>query len=333
MRRLTLVLVWILSALAYAAISAPASADDVVLRNVSYDPTREFYVDYNRLFAASWRQRGGDALVVRMSHGGSGDQARALLEGDVGDVATLATAADIDRLADAGLVARDWQDRLPGRSAPYTSTVVFVVRKGNPKGLADWGDLVRDDVDVVTPDPRSSGGGRWNYLAAWTWAAREYRDGGRVLDYMRRLFANTVARRPGARGATVAFVAEHHGDVLLSWENEALRPLADPTTNRAFEIVYPSISIRAEPAVAVVDRYADRHGVRALAEAYLRHLYSAPAQSLAAQHHYRPYHPERVPASLRARFRTLPMVDIEQAFGGWHRAQEVHFAGAGSTTG
>ncbi|WP_394004368.1 sulfate ABC transporter substrate-binding protein [Luteimonas sp. WGS1318] len=168
MRRLTLILVWVLSALAYAVISAPAIADDAVLRNVSYDPTREFYVDYNRLFAASWRQRGGDALVVRMSHGGSGDQARALLEGDAGDVATLATAADIDRLADAGLVSRDWQDRLPGRSAPYTSTIVFVVRKGNPKGLADWGDLVRDDVDVVTPDPRSSGGGRWNYLAAWT---------------------------------------------------------------------------------------------------------------------------------------------------------------------
>ncbi|MET0327333.1 MAG: sulfate ABC transporter substrate-binding protein [Luteimonas sp.] len=309
--------------------SGASQARETVLHNASYDPTREFYVDYNRMFATWWRQQRGEDVEVSMSHGGSGAQTDAVLAGQRADVVSLATAGDVDRLAVAGLLAVDWRARLPHRSAPYTSTVVFLVRRGNPKRIADWGDLVRDDVDVVTPDPKTSGGGRWAYLAAWAWASREYRDGGQVLAYMRRLFANAVASRAGARGATLAFVGEDHGDVLLAWENEALRQLTDPEHNQAFEIVYPSLSIRAEPAVAVLDRNADRDGVRALADAYLQHLYAPPAQSLAAQHHYRPSRPEAVPASLRARFRALPMVDIDSAFGGWPRAQAVHFADGG----
>lgn len=309
--------------------SGAAQARETVLHNASYDPTREFYVDYNRMFATWWRQQRGEDIEVSMSHGGSGAQTDAILAGQVADVVSLATAGDVDRLAAAGLLAVDWRERLPQRSAPYTSTVVFLVRRGNPKRIADWGDLARHDVDVVTPDPKTSGGGRWAYLAAWAWASREYRDGGQVLAYMRRLFANAVASRAGARGATLAFVGEAHGDVLLAWENEALRQLTDPERNQAFEIVYPSLSIRAEPAVAVVDRNADRDGVRALADAYLQHLYAPPAQSLAAQHHYRPTRPEAVPASLRARFRAIPMVDIDSAFGGWPQAQAVHFADGG----
>ena len=310
------------------ALPTLVSAEDLVLRNASYDPTREFYVDYNRMFAAHWRQGGGGDVEVLQTHGGSGAQADAVIAGEPADVVTLALAADVDRIASAGLLDTDWRDRMPHGSVPYTSTVVFLVRKGNPKHIADWDDLV-GDVKVVTADPKTSGVARWSYLAAWTWAARTYRDGGRVLDYMRGLYAKVPVLDRGARGARDTFVERDIGDVLLAWENEALRVLADPRTSQAFEIVYPSISIRAEPVVAVVDRNADMHGVRAVAEAYVETLYTPAAQRLVAQHHFRPILRDGVPASQLARFRTLPMVTVDDAFGGWSKAQATHFADGG----
>ncbi|MET0328216.1 MAG: sulfate ABC transporter substrate-binding protein [Luteimonas sp.] len=310
------------------APSTAALADDLVLRNSSYDPTREFYADYNRMFAAQWRQRGGDAVEVVQTHGGSGAQADAVIAGETADVVTLALAADVDRIAAAGLLDADWRTRTPHGGVPYTSTVVFLVRKGNPKHIGDWGDLI-GDVAVVTADPKTSGVARWSYLAAWTWASREYRDGPRVLDYMRRLYANVPVLDRAARAARDTFVERGVGDVLLAWENDALRVLADARGSQAYEIVYPSISIRAEPVVAVVDRNADAHDVRALAETYVATLYSPDAQRLVAQHHYRPMLREGVPASQLARFRTLPLVTIDGAFGGWPKAQATHFAEGG----
>ena len=311
----------------FAVVSA-ANAEDLVLRNASYDPTREFYADYNRLFAAQWRQRGGDAVEVVQTHGGSAAQADAVIAGEPADVVTLALAADVDRVAAAGLLDAGWRERMPHAGVPYTSTVVFLVRKGNPKHITDWDDLA-GDVAVVTADPKTSGVARWSYLAAWTWASRAYRDGARVLGYMRSLYANAPVMEDGARGARDRFVGQGTGDVLLAWENDALRVLADPATSPAFEIVYPSISIRAEPAVAVVDRNADAHGVRALADAYVATLYTPDAQRLVAQHHFRPMLRDGVPASQLARFRTLPLVTVEAAFGGWDKAQATHFAEGG----
>ncbi|KLJ01024.1 sulfate ABC transporter substrate-binding protein [Luteimonas sp. FCS-9] len=316
-------------ALASAVACGGAAAQETTLHNASFDPSREFYVDYNRAFASYWRQRTGGTVDVRMHHGGSGEQVRAIAGGLEADVATLALAADIDALAQSGLLAADWRTRLPHAGVPYTSTVVLLVRKGNPQRIHDWGDLVRPGVGVVTPDPRTSGGGRWNYLAAWAWASRELRDGAQVLDWMRRLYRNVVVADAGARAATTSFVEAGRGDVLLAWESEALRLLADPRTSQAFEIVYPSLSIRAEPQVAVIDRHVDAHGTRVAAEAYLCHLYSPTGQRLAAQHHYRPSDPRHVPASQRARFRAVPMVTVKAAFGGWPDAQRVHFAAGG----
>ncbi len=317
-----------LSCLLLLAVLSPAVAEDFVLRNASYDPTREFYVDYNRMFAAHWRQGGGGDVEVRQTHGGSGAQADAVIAGEPADVVTLALSADVDRIASAGLLDTDWRRQMPHGSVPYTSTIVFLVRKGNPKHIADWGDLV-SDVAVVTADPKTSGVARWSYLAAWTWAARTYRDGGRVLDYMRGLYGKVPVLDRGARGARDTFVDRGIGDVLLAWENEALRVLADPQTSQAFEIVYPSISIRAEPVVAVVDRNADTHGVRAVAKAYVETLYTPAAQRLVAQHHFRPILRDGVPASQLARFRALPMVTVDDAFGGWSKAQATHFADGG----
>lgn len=310
------------------ALPAVASAEDLVLRNASYDPTREFYVEYNRMFAAHWRQRAGIDVEVLQTHGGSGAQADAVIAGEPADVVTLALAADVDRIASAGLLRADWRDRLPHDSVPYTSTVVLLVRKGNPKRIADWGDLV-GDVAVITADPKTSGIARWSYLAAWTWAARAYRDGGSVLGYMRKLYANVPVLDRGARGARDTFIEHGTGDVLLTWENEALRVLADPQTSQAFEIVYPSISIRAEPAVAVVDRHADAHDVRAVADAYVEMLFTPAAQRLVTQHHFRPVRRAGVPASQLARFRPVTMVTVDDAFGGWSKAQLTHFADGG----
>ncbi|RPE79901.1 sulfate ABC transporter substrate-binding protein [Vulcaniibacterium tengchongense] len=310
--------------------AAAAQAKDLELLNVSYDPTREFYAEVNRVFAAQWRRQTGQALDLRTSHGGSGKQARAVIDGLEADVVTLALAADIDAIAEqARLLPADWQKRLPHNSAPYTSTIVFLVRKGNPKGIRDWADLVRPGVAVITPNPKTSGGARWNYLAAWAWAARQYRDGGKVVDYLTRLFRNVPVLDTGARGATTTFVERGIGDVLIAWENEALLTLREPGTRDKFEIVVPSLSIKAEPPVAWVDKNVDRHGTRQAAEAYLRFLYSPEGQRLAARHGYRPAEPDKVPAAELARFPKVAQVTVDAAFGGWKQAQAAHFADGG----
>ena len=312
------------------ALVGPASAKDVELLNVSYDPTRELYQDINRAFAAQWKQQTGQTLTVRASHGGSGKQARSVIDGLEADVVTLALAADIDAIASNGkLLPANWQARLPHNSAPYTSTIVFLVRKGNPKGIKDWDDLARPGVAVITPNPKTSGGARWNYLAAWAWASRQYRDGGKVLAYMGRLFKNVPVLDTGARGATTTFVERGIGDVLIAWENEALLTLDDADTHSKFQVVVPSISIRAEPPVAWVDRNVARHGTQKVAEAYLRFLYTPQGQQLAAKHFYRPAEPDKVPAAALARFPDVRQVTIDGAFGGWKKAQAEHFADGG----
>ncbi len=312
------------------ALVGPASAQDVEVLNVSYDPTRELYQDVNRAFAAQWKQQTGQTLTVRASHGGSGKQARSVIDGLEADVVTLALAADIDAIATNGkLLPANWQGRLPHNSAPYTSTIVFLVRKGNPKGIKDWDDLARPGVAVITPNPKTSGGARWNYLAAWAWASQKYRDGGKVLDYMGRLFKNVPVLDTGARGATTTFVERGIGDVLVAWENEALLTLDDADTRSKFQIVVPSISIRAEPPVAWVDKNVARHGTQKVAEAYLRFLYTPQGQQIAAKHFYRPAEPDKVPAAALARFPDVKQVTIDGAFGGWKKAQAEHFADGG----
>jgi sulfate transport system substrate-binding protein len=318
------------TALAAAVLAGPALAKDVALLNVSYDPTREFYSEVDRAFAAQWQQQTGETLSVRASHGGSGKQARAVIDGLEADVVTLALAADIDAIASNGkLLPANWQSRLPHNSAPYTSTIVLLVRKGNPKGIKDWGDLARPGVAVVTPNPKTSGGARWNYLAAWAWASREYRDGDQVVDFLTRVFKNVPVLDTGARGATTTFVERGIGDVLIAWENEALLTLAQADTRGKFEVVVPSLSIRAEPPVAWVDKNVAKHGTRKQAEAYLRFLYSPEGQRLAAKHFYRPAEPDKVGAAELARFPKLPLVTIDAAFGGWKQAQAAHFADGG----
>ena len=311
--------------------SGAAQAADKTLLNVSYDPTRELYADVDRAFAAQWKRQTGETLSIRASHGGSGKQARAVIDGLEADVVTLALSADIDAIADKGkLLPANWQSRLPHNSAPYTSTIVFLVRKGNPKKIRDWGDLAKPGVGVITPNPKTSGGARWNYLAAWAWASREYRDGGKVLDFLTRLFKNVPVLDTGARGATTTFVERGIGDVLIAWENEALLTLDEADTRAGFEIVVPSISIKAEPPVAWVDRNVARHGTRKQAEAYLRFLYSPQGQALAAKHFYRPAEPDKVAdKAALARFPAVDQVTIDGAFGGWKKAQAEHFADGG----
>jgi sulfate transport system substrate-binding protein len=312
------------------ALVGPASAKDVELLNVSYDPTRELYQDVNQAFAAQWKQQTGQTLTVRASHGGSGKQARSVIDGLEADVVTLALAADIDAIATNGkLLPANWQGRLPHNSAPYTSTIVFLVRKGNPKGIKDWDDLAKPGVAVITPNPKTSGGARWNYLAAWAWASQQYRDGGKVLDFMGRLFKNVPVLDTGARGATTTFVERGIGDVLVAWENEALLTLDDADTRSKFQIVVPSISIRAEPPVAWVDKNVARHGTQKIAEAYLRFLYTPQGQQIVAKHFYRPAEPDKVPAAALARFPEVKQVTIDGAFGGWKKAQAEHFADGG----
>ena len=316
--------------LALAMLAGGAAAQNVELLNVSYDPTRELYAEYNQAFAQHWKQQTGQNLTVRASHGGSGKQARSVIDGLEADVVTLALSGDIDAIArNTDLLAKDWQTRLPNNSSPYTSTIVFLVRKGNPKQIRDWGDLARPGVAVVTPNPKTSGGARWNYLAAWAWASREYRKGDQVVDYMRKVFGNVPVLDTGARGSTTTFVERGIGDVLLAWENEALLTLADGDTAANFEIVYPSLSIKAEPPVAVVDGNVRRRGTGEVAQAYLEYLYSPEGQRVAATHHYRPSRPETVPPQLVAHFRPLPMVTIDNAFGGWAKARQLHFADGG----
>ena len=329
-KRLTISNLLLGMALALPAFSGVASGKDPELLNVSYDPTREFYAEFNKAFAADWKAQTGETLTIRASHGGSGKQARSVIDGLEADVVTLALSADIDVLAANGkLLPANWQTRLPHNSAPYTSTIVFLVRKGNPKGIKDWGDLAKPGVGVITPNPKTSGGARWNYLAAWAWASKEYRDGDKVVAYLTRLFKNVPVLDTGARGSTTTFVERGIGDVLLAWENEALLTLSDADTRSKFEIVVPSISIKAEPPVAWVDKNVAKHGTRKQAEAYLRFLYSAKGQQLAAKHFYRPSEPDKVPAALLAQFPAVAQVTIDGAFGGWKKTQAEHFGDGG----
>ncbi|HEX9187609.1 MAG TPA: sulfate ABC transporter substrate-binding protein [Vicinamibacteria bacterium] len=295
------------------------------LLNVSYDPTRELYQEVNAAFAARWKAKTGKAVTIQQSHGGSGKQARAVIDGLEADVVTLALAYDVDAIEKASLVAPGWQKRLPQNSCPYTSTMVFLVRKGNPKGVRDWGDLARPGVSVVTPNPKTSGAARWNFLAAWAWALRQ--PGGsaaKAKDFVGRLFKNVPVLDTGARGSTNTFVQRGIGDVLLAWENEAFLAVKELGTDK-FEIVVPSLSILAEPPVAVVDAVVDRKGTRAVAQAYLEFLYSPEGQALAAKHYYRPSAKEAL-AKAPVTFAAVTLVTIDEVFGGWAAAHRAHFA-------
>ena len=310
---------------ASATTAVPASAAPTSLLNVSYDPTRELYRDINARFVAHWLADTRQPLAIRQSHGGSGKQARAVLNGLQADVVTLALGQDIDEIAQrSNLIAPNWQARLPNHSSPYTSTIVFLVRKGNPKAIRDWSDLVRPGVAVITPNPKTSGGARWNYLAAWGYAYRKYHDVGGARAFMTRLFRNVPVLDSGARAATTTFVERGQGDVLLAWENEAYLAV-DELGKGQFDIIIPSVSILAEPPVAVVDRNVDRHGTRQVAEAYLRFLYTPEAQQIIARHHFRPRNPA-VAAHSRSVFARVPLRTIDRNFGGWARATRAHFA-------
>ncbi len=304
---------------------AQAQASAGALLNVSYDATREFYRDVNGAFAAAWKTRTGQDVTIRQSHGGSGAQARSVIDGLEADVVSLALAYDIDQIASRGLLAPNWQSRLPQNSSPYTSTIVFLVRKGNPKQIRDWGDLTRPGVQVITPNPKTSGGARWNFLAAYGYG---YRKGGDTAarKFVAELYSRTPVLDTGARGATNTFARRGLGDVLLAWENEAFLSIADAGPGR-FEIVTPSVSILAEPAVAVVDKVVDRHGTRALAEAYLRFLYTDEGQALAAKHYLRPRSAKAI-APYRDRLPRMPLFTIDN-FGGWAKAQKTFFADGG----
>ena len=310
------------------AWAAPPAAPAQELLNVSYDPTRELYQEFNAAFAKHWKAKVGRDVAVQQSHGGSGKQARAVIDGLQADVLTLALAYVIDAVAESGLLARDWQKRLPDNSAPYTSTIVFLVRKGNPKRIKDWGDLVKPGVAVITANPKTSGGARWNYLAAWAWALQQ--PGGaeqKAREFVTRLFKNVPVLDSGARGATNTFVQRWIGDVLLAWENEAFLSIKELGPDK-FEIVVPSLSILAEPPVAVVDRVVDKRGTRAVAQAYLEYLYTAEGQEIAARHYYRP-RLKAVADKHAQRFPKVSLVTIDAAFGGWPKAQRTHFADGG----
>jgi sulfate/thiosulfate-binding protein len=316
-------------ALAGLTLTGPAAhAADVTLLNVSYDPTRELYEDYNKAFSAYWEKKTGDKVTVKQSHGGSGKQARTVIDGLPADVVTLGLAGDIDAVATNGkLLPVNWQSRLPHNSSPYTSTIVFLVRKGNPKGIKDWGDLIKPGVSVITPNPKTSGGARWNYLAAWAWALKQ--PGGSdqtAKDYTRKLFKNVPVLDTGARGATTTFVQRGIGDVLLAWENEAFLSIKELGPDKV-EIVVPSLSILAEPPVAVVDKVVLRRGTREVATEYLKYLYSPEGQEIIARNYYRPIDPA-VAAKYAKAFPQLSLVTI-QDFGGWGQAQKVHFADGG----
>lgn len=304
-------------------------AADINLLNVSYDPTRELYADYNVAFAKYWKAKTGDNVTVKQSHGGSGKQARSIIDGLQADVATLALSYDIDEIGTKGrLIPADWQKRLPHNSSPYTSTIVLLVRKGNPKNIKDWGDLIKPGVSVITPNPKTSGGARWNYLAAYGYALKQNNnDDGKARDFVKKLFKNVPVLDSGARGSTTTFVERGIGDVLLAWENEAFLALKELGPDK-FEIVIPSLSILAEPPVTVVDKNAKRHGTQAVAEAYLQYLYSEEGQEIAAKNYYRPTL-ESVAKKYEKQFPKVNLIKIDDAFGGWQKAQKTHFADGG----
>jgi sulfate/thiosulfate transport system substrate-binding protein len=309
-------------------VGQAATAKDITLLNVSYDPTRELYVDVNKAFGEYWKKKTGDTVNIRQSHGGSGRQARSVIDGLAADVVTLALAGDIDAIATQGkLLPVNWEERLPDNSAPYTSTIVFLVRKGNPKGIKDWGDLAKAGVSVVTPNPRTSGGARWNYLAGWAWAKKQ--PGGNDVtakEFIRKLFKNVPVLDTGARGALTTFAQRNIGDVFISWENEAFLAVKELGPDK-FQIVVPSVSILAEPSVAVVDKVVLRRGTRAVAEEYLKFLYTPEGQEIAARNYYRPRDPQ-VAARHQELFQKLELVTIKD-FGGWAKAQKEHFNDGG----
>ena len=323
-------LAWLGLLLCLSTSAALAAGKTITLLNVSFDPTREFYEAFNTAFAVDWKRRTGDTVVINQSHGGSGKQARSVIDGLQADVVTLALGYDVDAIAAHGqLIAADWQKRLPNNSAPYTSTIVFLVRSGNPKNIRDWQDLARRGVSVITPNPKTSGGARWNYLAAWAWARSQ--PGGsdkRAETFVKSVYANVPVLDSGARGSTTTFVERGIGDVLIAWENEALLAVNQLGPGK-FEIVAPSQSILAETPVALVDKVVDRHGTRAVAQAYLQYLYSPQGQDLAAKYYLRPRDPA-IAARYASRFPTLKLVTVDGAFGGWSAAQAAHFADSGS---
>jgi sulfate transport system substrate-binding protein len=299
------------------------------LLNISYDPTRELYRDINQAFATHWKQETGEDITINQSHGGSGAQARSVIDGLEADVVTLALAYDIDVIGErAKLFPAGWQARLPHNSSPYTSIIVFLVRKGNPKGIGDWDDLVKEGVSVITPNPKTSGGARWNYLAAWAYAKKNYGSDEQAKEFVRKLFQNVPVLDSGARGSTTTFVQRGIGDVFISWENEAFLALNELGMDK-FEIVLPSLSILAEPPVALVDKNVDKHGTRAVAQAYLEFLYTPEGQQIIASHYYRPRDLQHAVPEDAARFPDVRLVTIDEAFGGWQRAQKQHFNDGG----
>lgn len=309
-------------------LASGAMAKDIQLLNVSYDPTRELYQEYNAAFAQYWQQKTGDKVTVRQSHGGSGKQAISVINGIDADVVTLALAYDVDAIAERGHIDKAWIKRLPDNSAPYTSTIVFLVRKGNPKQIQDWGDLVKPGVSIITPNPKTSGGARWNYLAAWGYALHHNRgDSAKAQEFVKQLYRNVEVLDSGARGATNTFVERNMGDVLIAWENEALMAAKELGKDK-FEVITPSESILAEPTVSVVDRVVDKRGSRDLATAYLTYLYSTQGQTIAAKNYYRPRDAE-VAEKFAQQFPTLKLFTIDDTFGGWAEAQKVHFATGG----
>lgn len=315
--------------LAAVLMAGSVLAKDIQLLNVSYDPTRELYEQYNKAFSAYWLQKTGDKVTVRQSHGGSGKQATSVINGLEADVVTLALAYDIDAIADRGRIAKNWITRLPDNSAPYTSTIVFLVRKGNPKQIHDWNDLIKPNVSVITPNPKSSGGARWNYLAAWNYGLHHnHNNAAKAQAFVKALYKNVEVLDSGARGSTNTFVERGIGDVLIAWENEALLAV-NKLGKGQFEIVTPSESILAEPTVAVVDKVVDKKGTRTVAQAYLSYLYSPQGQQIAAENYYRPRDPE-VAARYASTFPKLKLYTVDQSFGGWRKAQQVHFSNGGT---
>jgi sulfate/thiosulfate-binding protein len=319
----------ILKSLLALALFVPAFGKDITLLNVSYDPTRELYLEVNKAFADQWHGKTGDTLKIDQSHGGSGKQARSVIDGLAADVVTLALAYDIDVIAERGrLLPSDWQKKFPNNSSPYTSTIVFLVRKGNPKAIKDWDDLLKPGVAVVTPNPKTSGGARWNYLAAWAYAESKFgKDPAKTKDFLKRLYKNVPVLDSGARGATTTFVQRGIGDVLIAWENEAYLALKEFGAEK-FEIITPSLSILAEPPVAIVDKVAKKHGTEAVAKAYLEFLYSDQGQEIAARNFYRP-RSEKIAAKFATQFAKVQLVTIDDAFGGWQKAQKTHFREGG----
>ena len=314
-------------ALVFACAGAAGAAN---LLNVSYDPTRELYKDIDKAFAADWKTKTGETITIQASHGGSGAQARSVIDGLKADVVTLALAADIDAIAQkTGRIAPDWQNRLPSHSSPYTSTIVFLVRKGNPKGIKDWDDLTRPGIAVVTPNPKTSGGARWNYLAAWGYGAKAAGgDQAKARDFVARIYKNAPVLDTGARGATISFAQRGLGDVLIAWESEAFLASEEFGKDK-FDIVVPSLSILCEPPVAVVDANVDQKGTRKQAEAYLQYLYTPEGQAIIAKDFYRPIHPEAAAPADLARFPKLALLTVDADFGGWTKAQATHFADGG----